>query len=205
MLIYTSNPDKQTRDLIEITSKIEKLRAELKKLNDSKYVTQRFTDYFDVDMHSKNSLSFKVDENKVNKIISRAGFFILLSSDEKFSSAEVLKTYRNKDGIEKNFYQIKNDIDFKRLKTHNTETLQGKIFAGFIALILRSSLNHTIRNHDDLKKLTFEKILLELRKIRTATLSNQNEVMMTLTKTQRNILQWLKVDMNGEDDDRILQ
>ena len=120
----------------------------------------------------------------------------MLSSDEKFSSADVLKTYRNKDGIEKNFYQIKNDIDFKRLKTHNTETLQGEIFTGFIALILRSSLNHTIRNHDDLKKLTFEKILLELRKIRTVTLSNQNEILMTLTKTQKNILQWLKVDMN---------
>jgi transposase len=187
------NPDKQARDLNEITSKIEKLKKELDDLNSTKYVTKRFTDYFDVDMQSKNVLKSQLNENKVNLKLSRAGFFILLSSDDKFSSTEVLEAYRKKDGIEKNFYQIKNEIDFKRLKTHNVETTQGKIFTGFIALILRSYLNKTIRNHEDLKKLTFEKILIELRKIRTVTMSNQNEIMMTLTKTQKNILDWLGV------------
>jgi transposase len=187
------NPDKQARDLNEITSKIEKLDKELDKLNNTRYVTKRFTDYFDVDMQSKNSLDFKLDTNKVNLKISRAGFFILLSSDDRFNSAEVLEIYRKKDGIEKNFYQIKNDIDFKRLKTHNVDTTHGKIFTGFIALILRSYLNKTIRNHKELRKLTFEKILIELRKIRTVNMSNQTEIPMTLTKTQKNILEWLGV------------
>jgi len=189
------NPEKQARDLNEITSKIEKLKVELQKLNNSKYVTQRFTEYFDIKTQSKNSFTYKVDECKVNEKISRAGFFILLSSDEKYSSFDVLRTYRNKDGIEKNFYQIKNDIDFKRIKTHNIDTTQGKIFTGFVALILRSSLNQTIRNHEGLKKLTFEKVLLELRKIRLVTMSDQKNVMMMLTKTQRNILEWLKINM----------
>jgi transposase len=189
------NPDKQSRDLNEITSKIEKLKEELDDLNSTKYVTKRFTDYFDVDMQSKNSIDFTLSADKVNLKISRAGFFILLSSDDRFSSTEVLEAYRKKDGIEKNFYQIKNEIDLKRLKTHNVDTSHGKIFTGFIALIIRSYMLKTIRKHEELKKLTFEKILIELRKIRIVTMSNRNEILMTLTKTQKNITEWLGVNM----------
>jgi len=116
-------------------------------------------------MQSQNSLSFKADKDKINAKMSRAGFFTLLSSDEKFSSAEVLKTYRKKDGIEKNFYQIKNNLDFKRLKTHSKKTTQGKTFTGFVALILRLYLSKKFENHENLKKLTVDKIQRELKKI----------------------------------------
>jgi len=178
----------------EIYAYIDKLEAELKHLSKSKHVTKRHKDYFIIDEQSKSSFSYELDTQKLDDKLSRAGYFILLSYNLNLSSEEVLKIYREKDCIEKNFDQFKNGLDFKRLKTHQNKTMDGKMFVGFIALILRTYMKHLIKKNNDLNKLTFEKILIELKKIKTVTMSNNTKMLMPLSKLQKDIINTLSMD-----------
>ena len=51
---------------------------------------------------------------------------------------EALRVYRDKDVVEKCFDDLKNLLDMRRLRMHSIETVDGRLFVQFIALILMS-------------------------------------------------------------------
>jgi len=186
----------QTRKILEtneIYAYIDRLESELKRLSRTKQVTKRFRDIFVIKEHSKSSFTYELDYIKIDEKLSRAGFFILLSCDLKLTSAEVLKIYREKDCIEKNFDQFKNKLDFKRFKTHWQKTLDGKMFVGFVALILRTYMKHKLKKNPETEKLTFEKTLIELKKIRSVMMSDGKKILMPLNKIQKEIMATLHI------------
>ena len=185
--------EKQALDEKELYAHIERLSADLEKIGKSKRVSRKHTEYFKVVQDKQEKFSFAPDNEKIDKRLSRAGFFILISNDEILSSEEVLRIYRGKDVIEKNFDQFKNGLDFKRLRTHVNRTTDGKIFVGFLALILRSFLLNKIKSNPETKHLTLEKVLIELRKIRTVTFEDLSRILMPLTKLQKTILKSINI------------
>jgi transposase len=187
------DPEKQAYDEKELYGRIKRLQAELEKMNHTKLTTKKYSDYFIIDENQKNILTFKLNTEKVDENLGRSGFFILLSSKLELSSGEVLKIYRNRDIIEKHFDQLKNRLDFKRIRTHWNKTTEGKVFVGFVALILRSYMLGVIKNDSQTKHLTFDKILIELKKIKLVTLNDLNIKLTPLTKLQKTILSVLKV------------
>jgi transposase len=191
------DPEKQIFDEKELYARIEKLYLALEKMSGSKRATKKYRDYFVVDEKKDDTFSFELDAGKVDERLERAGFFVLLASDAKLSSADVLKIYREKDVIEKNFDQFKNRLDFKRMRTHWNRTTEGKMFVGFIALILRAYMLRMIKNDPKTKRITFDKMLLELKKLRVLTLTDLSEVLMPLTKMQKTILSALAVSADA--------
>jgi transposase len=187
------DPEKQAFDEKELYARIEKLQSELEKMGRTKRLTKRYTDYFMIDEKQKDDFAFEIDGDKVDESLERAGFFILLSSKPELSGSEVLRIYRTRDIIEKNFDQLKNQLDFKRMRTHWNKTTQGKMFVGFLALILRSDMLRKVKGDMQTKHLTFEKILIELRKIKSVTLADLTEALTPLTKLQKTILSVLDV------------
>lgn len=114
-----------------------------------------------------------------------------MTTDLVLSPKEVIAIYRNKDVIEKCFDNLKNELDFSRLRTHEDKTTEGKIFVGFISLILRMYLSNKLNiNSKDQKKIniTTTEVLLEMEKIKITSLSNEKTLMMQLTKLQKDIL-----------------
>jgi len=192
------DPEKQAVDEKELYAKIDKLRDALEKMNRSKRVTKKYKDYFLIDNDDKSKLEFELNTDKVDEKRERAGIFVLLSNKKELNSYDVLKIYRNRDVIEKNFDQFKNHLDFKRMRTHWAKTTSGKMFIGFLALILRSYMLRLLKQSNDTKHLTFERVLLELRKIKAVTLSDMSEVLMPLTKLQKTILSVLGVTISLE-------
>ena len=191
------DPEKQAHDEKELYAHIEKMRMELEKMNRSKRVTKKYKEYFTIDEKVQDALIYKLDTCKVDEKLDRTGYFILLSNKPELTSAEVLKIYRNRDVIEKNFDQFKNRMDFKRMRTHWIKTMEGKMFIGFLALILRSYMRRMVKNDTQTKHLTFEKILIELRKIKLVTLSDLSEVLIPMTKLQKTILSILGVPLEA--------
>jgi len=191
------DPEKQALEDKEFFSRIGKLKSELEKMNHTKRVTKKYRDYFTIEGMSKESVTFELNAKKVDEKLNRTGFFILLSSKPELSSREVLKIYRDRDIIEKNFEQFKNRLDFRRMRTHWKKTTEGKMFVGFIALILRSYMLRKIKSAPEIKQLTFEKILLELRKIKSVTMSDLSEMLMPLTKLQKTILSIMNVPVQA--------
>lgn len=180
--------DKQSLDEKELYAHISRLQEDLSKLSKNGGVTKKYKDIFIIDKKNEEGFNFTPDNVKIDERLSRTGFYILISNDLSLDSNDVLRIYRGRDVIEKNFYLLKNPGDFNRLRTHLNETTDGKVFVGFIALILRTYLLNRIKSSPDIKTLTFEKVILELKKIKVITYEDSSRILMTLTKRQKSIL-----------------
>ncbi|MDR1993151.1 MAG: transposase [Nitrososphaerota archaeon] len=186
--------EKQSFDEKELYACVERLQSELGKMSGSKGVSRRYRDFFVVEETGQGVvLSFELDTVLVDVRLGRAGFFVLLCSRGDLSSGEVLGLYRGRDVVEKGFCGFKNGLDFRRVRTHWVRTLEGKLFVGFLALVLRSYMGCLLRGNVELKRLTFDKVLLELEKIRIVTMSDMSQHLIPLTKLQKTILTTLKV------------
>ena len=75
---------------------------------------------------------------------ARHGYFTLLSNDATLDCWQALDTYRGKDQIEKAFHNVKDRLDTRTTRTHNQETLTGKLFTVFTGLILTTDLQRRI-------------------------------------------------------------
>jgi len=182
------DPQKQTLDEKELYAHIERLSKDLERINRSGGVTRKYTDFFKVEREKTDKFSYIEDNEKIDHHLSHAGFYILLSNDLNLNSHDTLSVYRGKDVIEENFDQLKNNLDFKRLRTHVNKTTEGKVFVGFLALILRSYLLRAIKLNEQTKHLTLYKALRELRKIKSVAFEDSSRILMPLTKLQRTIL-----------------
>jgi transposase len=191
------DPAKQALDELELYAHLERLEAELKKLEKAKRIGKKYTDFFTIVQEKAKTIMFTKNNEKIDEKLGRAGLFILLSNDPDMSSSEVLKLYRERDTIEKNFEQLKNQLDFKRLHTHLNKTTDGKVFVGFLALILRSYFMKKIKTDKETKNLTLEKVLRELRKIKIVNLSDMSKHISPLTKLQKTIFSALNVSPEG--------
>lgn len=183
------NPDKQVDEQKIIYGTIERLENELKDLKTLPENTAKYENFFDITKES-NTFTYKLNNEKVIRSFKTTGYILFLTTDLSLTPIEVLKIYRKKDIIEKNFNNLKNELDYYRLRTHLNKTTDGKIFVGFIALILRSHINTKLTIlKKELKKitLTIDEIILEFEKIKVTTLDNEKTIMMQLTKTQKQI------------------
>jgi transposase len=181
------DPEKQNLDEKELYARIARLSGELKKMSGAKRVTRRYTDFFAVE-EEKSGINFEMDYDKVDERLKKAGFCIFLTTDMLCDPETLIRIYRGRDVIEKNFCQLKNGLDFRRLRTHINETTDGKVFVGFLALILRTYLLGKVKAQTETKRFTLDKVLLELKKIKTVTMSDQHRLVTPLTKTQKTIL-----------------
>jgi transposase len=184
---------KQALDEKELYARIGRLATDLEKMSRTKRATKKYTDYFLIEQEKAGGISFEPDCEKIDERLSRAGFFVLLCNDGSLGSGDALSIYRRKDVIEKNFDQLKNGLDFRRLRTHFNQTADGKMFVGFVALILRSYMLHKVKGSNVTKNLTLEKVLIELRKIKSVTFWDSSRALMPLTKTQKTILEVLEL------------
>lgn len=144
--------------------------------------------YFKINRSKDGGVGFIRDTEKINTIISRLGFFIIVETDFKMSSLEVLTTYRQRDVVEKSFDDLKNELDMKRLHCHSDETVEGKMFVAFFALILRSCLQNKLRDYMSEANLTFSSVMKELRKMKYVHTLDGKRLLSPITKKQRDIL-----------------
>ena len=94
---------------------------------------------------------------------SFTGWFVMISNDVKDKVA-ALEIYRQKDTVEKNFDDLKNDLDMKRLRLHSNAAMDGRIFLQFLALILTTRLNQIMRQNDMLKNHDLQEVFDENRR-----------------------------------------
>ncbi len=123
---------------------------------------------------------------EIDRILSRMGIFVLLTNTE-LNGEEVLRLYREKDGVEKCFDSLKNNLSFKRLRIHSQQALEGLLFIEFIALILHSYISKVLRVTGINKTLTIPEVLFELRKIKKIQFGRKKTIISEISKRQRKI------------------
>ena len=122
-----------------------------------------------------------------------AGFQALLSTRFK-DPCEALQVYRDKDVVEKCFDDLKNSLDMKRLRMHSIETVDGRLFVQFIALIFISELRRQMRATKLIEKYTVRELLLELDPLTKIHYTRTyGSILTEVTKPQREILKLLNI------------
>ena len=120
---------------------------------------------------------------------------MIAETDFKKTTAEILEIYRRRDVVEKSFDNLKNELDMKRMRSHSSETAQGKLFVAFLSLIVQAYLLRQLKAYMQKNGLTLRNILLELDKMKTIQYpgSHKPRLLNPLTKKQREIYDLLEL------------
>ena len=99
-----------------------------------------------------------------------------------------------KDAVEKNFDDLKNDLDMKRLRIHTQSTMDGRIFIQFIALILITKLKEVMRENNWFQNHNLQEVIEEMKSIREVSIEGKRKKLITqLTGFQSEIVELYKL------------
>ena len=109
----------------------------------------------------------------------------------------MLSLYRNRDVIEKEFDNLKNELEVMPLRVSKLSTLKGLLFIFFISLVIRSLLLQKARKAGLLGKNSIDDILLDLAKLRAVKIGSVWKL-TEITKKQRIVLEKMGVSIPVE-------
>jgi transposase len=151
----------------------------------------RFASYFECTVQDR-VLHLKRRQKAIAQAENRFGKMILLSSRTDAKWDDVLSLYRQRDEVEKQFDQLKNELDLLPLRIQKTVSLRGLLFIFFVALLIRVQLLNRAREAGLLARQSVDDILFELAKVRAV--STGGRWMLTeVPKKARTSLEKMKV------------
>jgi len=183
MLFYS-----KSKDLDEDEIFITKINKREQELMEGKPLREKGEEYFIVTEDDTSRRSIKRNHDAIDEHLNNQGFFLMMTTDLRKTPEEILDIYRMKDIIEKSFDDLKNAIEMKRLRVHSEETMDGKMFVSFIALIIRSYLFNKLSDYLEKSKSSLAEVLDELRMIKVVKTSDGVLLCNPVTKRQRTIL-----------------
>lgn len=124
-----------------------------------------------------------IDEHRKNNV----GWFVMITNDIK-DPIKALEIYRRKDTVEKSFDNLKNDLDCKRLRIHSAQTMDGRLFIQFIALIMAEKIQLTMNEAGWFKNHSMQEVLNEMKSLREVSVEgNRRKYNTTPTGFQKQI------------------
>ena len=161
------DPEKALKESEALYELVERMENDLNNMEEPPDRKLRYDKFFFINRSKDGKLAFVKNHKAIDEALAACGFFLIAETDFTKDSKEILNIYRTRDVVEKSFDDLKNDIDFKRLHAHSSETVSGKIFVSFISLIVRS---YMLKHLADLN-LTQKKVVIELDKIKVLKLT----------------------------------
>ncbi len=160
-LHYYFNIEKAAEDEKAFDKRLIERQDELLQNNPLKKHQAFYERYFIVKKTPKRGISVEIKGDAVAKAKRYFGFFVLLSN-ETMSAARALEIYRNKDVVEKAFGNLKERLNMRRLLVSSEQSLEGKLFVAFIALIYLSHIKKQMQVNKLYKKYTLQSLLDKL-------------------------------------------
>jgi len=137
------------------------MRSELKSGKRIPEHEKQYAKYFEVKTTPKRGTTVTVKEAAVKEAKRYYGFFALISN-EKMDAITALEIYRNKDVVEKAFGNLKERLNMRRALVSSEQSLDGKLFTEFLALIYLSYIKKQMQVHDLFKTYTLQGVLDKL-------------------------------------------
>lgn len=156
-----------------IMRKVESIANELnKKVSKNRSLSEKdeknYSKYFIIELEPQSRIvkSFQHSHLAIDKEVSAAGFFILISSEE-MTCKEALDAYSKRDCVEKSFRALKTNIGMDTIRAHSDECAGGRLFVSFVASIMRAFIFHGLKELriKDRKNFTVPASIQELKKI----------------------------------------
>ena len=142
--------------------------------------------YFLVSETPKRGVKVQYKEDVIKKHMDQLGYFVLLSNEIK-DSAEALEVYRRKDVVEKAFDNLKDRLDMKRTAVHSDQSLAGKFFLQFLALIYISYIHKHMKDNNLYRNYSMQSLLDSLDIIERYDFEGQRYHCSEITQKQLDI------------------
>src|SRR5262249_45636769 len=120
------------------------------------------------------------------------GFFALLTN-ETMDAVTALELYRNKDVVEKAFGNLKERLNLRRTLVSSEQSLDGKLFVEFVALIYLSYIKKQMQDHGLFKRYSLQQVLDKLDVIECFEIPGQNMQIAEILDKQKLIYEKLGV------------
>jgi transposase len=130
----------------------------------------------------------------ISEARSHYGYFCLLTNDATLTPTRALEIYRNKDGVEKAFCDVKGRLDFRTPKVSSELTLNGKLLVVFISLMIVSWLKRQMALSGLTEKWTLQGLIDEVDTIERYERTGQRPRILEVTKKQREIFEALGIE-----------
>ena len=122
------------------------------------------------------------------------GYFALMTNGIK-DPVEALNIYRTKDLIEKAFGNLKERLNMRRMSVASEESLEGKLFVQFVALIYLSYIKKAMDDKDLFKTYTMQELLDELDIIEFYQQPGHQHHVSEITNKQKKLYQYMEVEV----------
>lgn len=152
------NIDKAAEDQKNFTKKLTVLKKELENGKRVPENERLYKKYFTIKTTSVRGTQVSVKEDAVKSANRYYGFFSLVSN-ETMNSVTALELYRNKDVVEKAFGNLKERLNLRRTLVSSEQSLEGKLFVEFVALIYLSYIKKQMSAQKLYKDYTMQVLL----------------------------------------------
>lgn len=136
-----------------------------------------------------------VRDKAVAQHLNRAGKFILMDSGGH-GWEECLTWYRERDGIEKMFMNLKSELAASPLRVQGRDALLGAALIDFLALMIRCRLLAMMRSAELCRKRSLPALFLLLGKIGIVEMADGTMRIDEVTAQQKAAVKALNIDLN---------
>jgi len=170
------------------------------KSDESAKVQSKFKKYFKIERKKyarHRSIEFDIDkiQEHRNKYV---GYICFVTNDPTIKTAEdALLEYATRDVIEKDFDDMKNSLDMKRLRIRSDDRMRARLFIQFIAEIFLREIRVCLKGSAVCKKLSRNQVANHIKTIiRIKFKGKYRDVCPSLSKSQRAILEALNIKLS---------
>ncbi|NOY74253.1 MAG: transposase [Kiritimatiellaeota bacterium] len=183
------NAERAASDFDTFTRKLIAYKNELETGKTVEQHDEFYQRYLIVKETPKRGRRILFNESEIQKYRKKySGFFRVMSNTIK-NASRALEVYRAKDIVENCFDDLKNHLDMKRLRVHDSAAMDGRLFLQFIALIYISSIRGTIKANEKLKYMTTREVMEDMETLVEIKYSGRyGEVFTERSPIQRHIM-----------------
>lgn len=190
--LYYSD-QRATDERIRFNKLLDRLEEEIRSEQPNPRHEKMYERYFHVHRTPKRGVRITPRDEAIEEKMQRFGYFALISNGIK-DPREAIEIYRTKDVIEKAYDDLKNRLSMRRTSVSSEESLDGKLFVQFIALIILSYIKRKMDEEKLYKDFTLQELLDELDVIEKFTAPHSSAVLGEMTKKQKMLFGKLGVE-----------
>jgi len=179
-------PERALEDEKAFYNKLTSLQEELENNQRDPDHEKQYSKFFTVKSTPVRGIKVVAREDALSEAKKNYGYFALMSNDIKDATI-ALDVYRNKDLVEKAFHNLKERLNLRRTAVSSEQSLDGKLFVQFIALIISSYIIKEMQEQKLFKDYTMQEVLDDFDIIECFEVIGKKLQVGEITKRQKNL------------------
>lgn len=137
----------------------------------------------------------KRNDTAINEHSLKFGKIILVPSRAGADRLGLLDDYFRRDGVEKFFDTLKNEMDSGRGRVHSQENFDGRLFVHMIGLIIYGEMLYRLKTNGGKLRMTFPEMVSHLKRLKTIYAADGSSCSSEMTRKQKDIFNALNIPL----------